>query len=89
MNHSRKLNQRINKIHERALTVVCNENYLSFEDLLCKDNSTTIHVKNLQVLVTEMFKVKLGISPAIMKDVFQLRKCNYDTRGFDEFVSIV
>ena len=87
MNHSRKLNHRINKIHERALRVVYNDKHASFEELLSKDKSTTIHVRNLQVLVTEMFKIKQGISPRIMSDVFQLRKCNYETRNFDEFVS--
>ena len=87
MNHSRKLNQRINKIHERALRVVYNDKHASFEELLSRDKSATVHVRNLQVLVTEMFKVKLGISPVIMKDIFQLRKCNYRTRNFDEFVS--
>ena len=58
MNHSKKLNQRINKIHERALRAVYNENFLSFEDLLCKENSTTIHVKNLQVLGPPSYRNK-------------------------------
>ena len=30
----------------------------SFEELLNKDNSVSIHHKNLQVLETEMFKIK-------------------------------
>ena len=46
-----------------------------------------IHDRNLQVLVIEIFKVKLGISPLIMNDIFKIRKCNYVTRNFREFQS--
>ena len=87
MNHSRKLNNRINRIHERALRVAYNNNVSSFQELLLKDNSVTIHNRNLQVLVTEMFKVKLGLSPVIMTSVFQSRECNYNLRNFNQFRS--
>lgn len=87
MNHSRKLNNRINRIHERALRVVYNDDNATFQELLCKDNSVKIHDRNLQVLVTEMFKVKLGIAPDIMNDIFRIRNRNYITRKNDEFQS--
>ena len=87
MNHSRKINNRINRIHERALRVVYNDQNATFEELLSKDNSVKIHDRNLQVLVTEMFKVKLGISPVIMNDIFKIRNCNYVTRNNSEFQS--
>ena len=87
MNHSRKLNNRINKIHERALRVAYDDNLSSFRDLLIKDKSVTIHVKNLQVLVTEMFKTNLGISPTIINDIFQTRECNYNLRTKRQFKS--
>ena len=54
MSHNRALNNRINKMHERALRLV----YLSFSGLLELDSAVTIHERNLQVLVTEIFKVK-------------------------------
>ena len=87
MNHSRKIHNRINRIHERALRVVYNDNSGTFEELLLKDNAVKIHDRNLQVLVTEMFKVKQGIAPAIMNDVFRIRKNNYKTRNAGEFQS--
>ena len=59
MNHSRKLNNRINRIHERALRVVYNDENSAFDEFLTKDNSVKVHDRNLQVLVTEMFKVKM------------------------------
>ena len=62
MFHSRNLNNKINRIHERALRLVYHNN-LSFSELLHRDNSVTVHQKSLQVLVTEVYKVKNGIAP--------------------------
>ena len=63
---SRKLNTRINKLHERALRIVYKDNGSSFEDLLMKDNSVTIHERNIQTLGIELYKVVNRISPKIM-----------------------
>ena len=54
MFHSRKLNSRVNKLHERALRIVYQDYASSFTELLEKDNSTTIHNKNIQFLATEL-----------------------------------
>ena len=72
MFHSRKLNARINRLHERALRVVYKDFDSSIEELLRRDSSTTLHQRNLQKLMTEIFKVKAGIAPELMKDVFEL-----------------
>ena len=79
MNHNRKINNRINRIHKRALRVVHNDDNAIFEQLLKKDNAVKIHDRNLQVLATEMFKVKLDIAPVIMNDGFRIRKNDYNT----------
>ena len=48
MFHSRTLNNRINKIHEKALRLVYkNEAFSSFDDILKRDKSVSIHQKNL------------------------------------------
>ena len=70
MFHSRKLNSRVNKIHERGLRIVY-QNYASlFTELLKQDNSITIHNRNIQLLATELFKVKNGFSPPFMNKIF-------------------
>ena len=71
---SRKLNNKINKIHERALRTVYNDHSSSFEELLRKDNAVTIHIKNLQALAIEIFKVINNKSPEIMNLVFAIKK---------------
>ena len=72
MFYSRKQNHHINRIHERALRVVYKDYNSSFDELLEKDNSYKIHDRNLQKLVTEIFKVKMNLGPEIMKEVFEI-----------------
>ena len=74
MFHSRMLNNRINKIHERALRIVYNDDHSSFDELLNRDVSFTIHEKNVQILAIEIFKGINGLSPEIMKHVFPLKE---------------
>ena len=74
MFHSRTLNNHINNIHERALRLTYKDNQSSFKELLEKDSSVTVHHKNLQALVTEIFKVKNDLAPDIMKDAFELKE---------------
>ena len=54
---------------------------LSFEELLQKDNSVTIHHRNLQKLATEMFKIINNHSPPIMKTIFPLSTNPYGLRN--------
>ena len=54
MFYSRSLNNRINKFHEREIRIVFKD---TFNDLLRRDGSVTIHERNIQALATEMFKV--------------------------------
>ena len=63
MFHSRNTKNGVNKIHERALILVYDDSpYLSFDELIIKDKSVIIHQRNLQLLATEDFKVKNGVS---------------------------
>ena len=50
----RTSDNRINHLHERALRTVYNDNVSTFEKLLDKDNSITIHVRKLGILATEL-----------------------------------
>ena len=69
---SRKLNNRINRIHERGLRIVYKDFTSSFEDLLLKNGSVSIHHRNIQLVAILMFKVKNGFCPEIIKDLFNL-----------------
>ena len=71
MFHNRHINNRINKLHERALRVVYKSQNLTFEQLLEKDKSFTIHERNLQKLALLMFKVKHNLCPKPIQELFK------------------
>ena len=56
MFHSRRLNNKTNSIHERALRITYQDNTSTFQEKLNKDNSASTHHRHFQVLVTETFK---------------------------------
>ena len=62
MFHNRKLNNHINRIHERALRIVYQDLNLTFDELLTKDGSFKLHDRNLQRLLIEIFKVKMKLA---------------------------
>ena len=73
-------------LHERCLRIIYNDKQSSFTELLNKDSSVSIHIKNIQKLATEMFKSYKGLSPPIMDNVFKLRTENpYSLRQVSEF----
>ena len=85
MFHSRSLNNRINRLHERALRFVYKDPTLSFEDLLQRDNTFTIHHRNLQKLATEMYKIINNLSPKIMNSIFPYTNNPYNLRNKNPF----
>ena len=75
MFHSRTMNNRINTLHEKALRLVYTiKPNLSFDDLLKEDKLVKIYQKNLQILATEIYKVKNYLGHNIMADVFYFVK---------------
>ena len=77
----------VNRIHQRSLRFVHGDNKSSFEELLQKYESEKIHYKNLQVLATEIYKVKQGLLPQIMHNIFELKNVPYNIKRKDLFPS--
>ena len=77
MFHSRSLNNKISSLQERVLRITYGDRSSSFENLLKKDNSVSIHRRNIQALATEMFKVKNNIALEIMKELFAPKMSSY------------
>ena len=67
-------------IHEMSLTIIYQDYNTSFEELLRKDISLTIHQRKLKLLVSEMFQVNIGCAPHIMKEIFEIVNRNYNFR---------
>ena len=85
---SRKNNNKIKHLHERCLRLIHSDKKSSYENLLEKDNSVSIHHKNIQALAIEMFKVKHKICPEITYDIFMERTNNqYNLRNRPDFIT--
>ena len=85
MFHCRIINDKVNRLRERCLRLLYGGNLSSFEKLLEQDKSVTIHSKNMQMLVTEMFKVYRNIFPSNFIEVFHRRDINYNLQINSEF----
>ena len=72
MFHTKELSNWINILHEKALRLTYQDRNSSFDELLKLDKSISIHYRNLQYLLTEIYKVKMGLSLPIMNDVLTL-----------------
>ena len=77
MFHSRKLNNKINKLHERCLRIVYNNNTSTYDELLETGNSVPVRFRNVQALAIKLYRVVNGFSPDIMKDVFPLNENSF------------
>ena len=81
MFHNRTLNNKINRLHERALRIVHKSHNSTFQDLLNMENGYTIHERNLQKLATEMYKVKNQLSPILIQNLFSEHVASHDLRN--------
>ena len=85
MFHSRRLNNKINSIHERALRITYQDHVSTFQELLNKDKAVSIHHRNLQALATEMFKIHRGLSPDILREIIVPKISLYNLRRNNTF----
>ena len=76
MFHSQQLHHKSDKIQERAVRVTYEDHESSFDVLMEKDRSITVHQRNLQFLMTKMYKTKNGLNPTFMREIFVNTKVN-------------
>ena len=82
MFHSRTINNKINRLQEKALRIVYSDFKSSFAGLLMKDNSFSIHERNIQSLAIEIYKFLNGLSASFLNNVFHKNISNsYDLRN--------
>ena len=85
MLYNRSLNNRINKLHERALRILYKDDISTFEQLLTKDESVTMHHGNMQKLAIEMYKLKYNILPCPIAEFISKRDIHYKMREVSDF----
>ena len=74
MFHSRRTNNKINWLHERALIIIYDDDVSTFDQLLAMDKSFCIHHQNIQRLLIEIYKALHDISGNILKELFMKRE---------------
>ena len=77
----RTLNNKINRIHERALRIAYKDMTSDYDTMLLRDNAVPILIRNLQLLMTEVYKTKWELNPSFMKEIFVEKRSPYGLRG--------
>ena len=63
------------------MRVVSKDYNAIFSELLSKDESVTVHQRNLQLLETEIFKKKIELNAEILEEIFTFKNVNYNLRN--------
>ena len=58
---TRAVNHKINRLDERGLRALLNDEMSTFKDTPSESKDTTIHLKNIQKLMIEFYKYLYGI----------------------------
>ena len=86
MCHSRSNNRKRNMLRERCVRIICNDKQSYFTEWLSKDNSVSIHIRNIPRLTTEMFRLYTGLSSPLINNIFKIKAKNpYNLRQVSEF----
>ena len=87
MFHSHSVNNKTNRLHERCLHIIYNDKRSTFEELLAKDNPSSVNHNKIYTLAIEMYKVANAISPEIINEVCKLsEETHYHLRHTTQFL---
>ena len=81
MFHDKSMEVLINKTQCRMLRAIYQNFSTSFTNLLLLDKSSKIHKDNLHLLMIEVYKSQIGLSPKFMSEIFQIKQNKYQLRS--------
>ena len=84
MFHSRRTNNKINRLHERALRIVYDDDVSTFGQLLAMDKSFCIHHQNIKRHLIKIYKALHDISGNSLKELFVRRESTISLRSKPE-----
>ena len=70
---SAKSLQKVERMQERALRFLFNDNSSSYEELLTKSGNNYMHVSRLQALCIEIYKTMKQLNPVFMQNIFSFK----------------
>ena len=86
MCYNHTTNRKMNKLHDRCLRIIYNDQQSSFKMLLEKNRFASILDRNIQYLATEMDRVSNGLSPSLVSNIFRQKNSHpYNLRLNSQF----
>ena len=73
----KEANHKINRTHKRALRILHNDYDSSLNTLLKKSDTVTIHIKNLQKLMLEIYKSMNHLNPSYIWHIHERKEIQY------------
>ena len=86
MFHSQRTNNKINRLHERVLSIVYDDDVSTFDQLLAMDKFFCIHHQNIQRLLIEIYKAPHDISGDSLKALLVKTESTIRLRSKSELV---
>ena len=86
MFHGPRTNNKITRLHERALRIIKDDGVSTFDQLLAMDKSFCIHHQNIQRLLTEIYSALHDISGNSFKELFVKRESTINLRSKPDLV---
>lgn len=71
---------KLEKVHFRALKFIYQDFNSTYEALLERAGTCTLHLSRLRNLATETFKIVYGMSPTYLNDLVSLKATSYNFR---------
>ena len=75
--------RKVERVQERALRIVYNTHSVEYSNLLYRANLPSLQNRRLQDLATLMYKVKHGLVPRNVVDIFGFKSSKYLLRNMD------
>ena len=70
------MNDKVNSVHKRALRVLLNDYASGFQELLHRYEEVTIHEKNLQKHMLEVYTCMTSGNPSFLWEFFNKKCCH-------------
>ena len=84
---SRSSSHKVNRLHERPLRILYKDDISSFSELLQKNNSVTVHTRNIHLATEMYFKARNNISPNFLREIFPTLDSAYNLRQWKDFIT--
>ena len=72
---------KMEKIQERALRLICNYFTSNMETLLVLNNAVPLHIGRMKLVASEVFKLLHNLSPSYIQDLVKEKVSHYDFRN--------